>query len=93
MATVMDATGKQRAVKNLGWLVRNWKRVESFEVLHLPGDYEALLQAHLKGGGLYSTHFASTQVLRSWLCRPVFIGVACKWFGKPWVIRKETVQR
>lgn len=45
------------------------------------GPCDALLVAWLKGGGCYATSFASCDVLRSWLDRPVFRGVTIHWFG------------
>lgn len=69
--------GPVRSVKNLGWLLRNWKDVSRFEVTRDPTGYSnALLTAHLRDGGFYRTMFMDRGVLIRFLDRPVFRGVA-----------------
>jgi hypothetical protein len=85
-ARVIGADGKVREVKNLGWLLSNWARVERFTVTaytqgHLPMT-EAYLVAHLRDGGTYETPYASACVLKHFLDRPVFRGVDISWFGE-----------
>lgn len=87
--------GKIIPLKNLGWLLHNWTRVERFQVeepgtartpnnRHLPLD--ARLIAHLHGGGQYQTVFASKKGLKVWLERPVFRGLEVDWFGYDFVL-------
>lgn len=84
MALVIHtSTGKQRKVKNLGWLLANWRNVQSFSVARLLRDrYGARLVAHMDDGRAFVTDFASSQVLACWLNRPVFRGAEINWFGK-----------
>lgn len=83
MAFVISAAGKVHQVKNLGWLISNWRSVRSFSVTRLLKDrYGARLVAHMDDGRLYTTDFASRQVLACWLNRPVFRGSEVIWFGK-----------
>lgn len=88
MALVIKDT-KITEVKNLGWLLRNWKLVESFQVtttepMSLNGDYmnqNGYLAAHLRDGRVYFCTWASLTVCREWLHRPVFRGVKINWCG------------
>ena len=72
--------GKTRSVKNLGWLRRNWQKVDSFTlvsgkgVAHGPGK----MIAYLRGGGQYEMDWASESSMREWLDRPVFRGLPIK---------------
>ena len=67
--------GKIREVKNLGWLLKNWKAVKNFEISPgKPGTCDAYLRANLSNG-YYTTDFACYSVLTQWLKRPVFYGV------------------
>lgn len=53
------------------------------------GYPDCLLLARLKDGGLYATHYASIDVLRRWLDRPVFRSLPVAWFGVKLTIGKE----
>jgi hypothetical protein len=82
------AIARGRRVKNLGWLLRNWKSVERF-VIKAPdrkgadiGLGEARLVARLHDGETYETSFASSEVLFNWLNRPVFKGASVQWLGE-----------
>lgn len=78
MNTYVEKDGVRREVKNLGWLLRNWKDVDGFAVL--AGNQVAngaLLVAKLKSGGNYVSTFASFSVLLDFLDRPVFRGLRC----------------
>lgn len=66
--------GKTKAVKNLGWLLRNWQDVSAF-TLHRRAGGAALLVAHLRHGGNFTSDFASFSVAQGFLDRPVFRGV------------------
>ncbi len=72
--------GKTKRVKNLGWLVRHWKGVESFTVWRrnakLPNS-EAYLLAHMRDGSMFESDFASFDVmLGHFLDRPIFQGAS-----------------
>jgi hypothetical protein len=80
MAYWVDSEGTRHNVKNLGWLLRHWSRVDSFEVsqggLGIHGlSYSAVLRANLRNGGYYRAGFASLRVLMEFLDRPNFRGV------------------
>ena len=73
-----------KPVKNLGWLLRNWKQVESSTIEKHPPvkrgfQPDAVLIATLKQGGEYRSGFSCASVLRDWLNRPVFRGVPQNW--------------
>jgi hypothetical protein len=82
-------------VKNLGWLLRNWKGVDGFVVTEslAPGNNQATLIAYCEDGRVYATPYASKAVLAGWLNRPVFVGVPVNWFGEHHVIGKELVTK
>src|SRR4051812_5118085 len=81
---------KWKEVKNLGWLINNWKGVELIDVRKYKGSVrngpglrdDALLVAHMRDGKVYATPFASREVLAHWLNRPVFKGANVVWFGR-----------
>lgn len=78
--------GRVRPVKNLGWLVKHWKEVDRFVVVKAPSEFQpmtdAILVAHLRDGGRYESTFASKDLLKDWLHRPVFRGLPVDWFGE-----------
>lgn len=82
-ASIHEADGTiVRTVKNLGWLRRNRKSVTSFEVFETPtGRYDCIMIARLVGGRYYRTDWASREVCRAWLKRPIFKGCPLTWFG------------
>jgi hypothetical protein len=83
-ARVVDPAGNRKPVKNLGWLLRNWKSVASFHVGPGTGGRDCFLTATLDGrwkGYRYVTDFASARVLVGFLDRPVFRGTPVNWFG------------
>jgi hypothetical protein len=86
MAKVIDQHGKVTEVKNLGWLLRNWKRVTRFEVGPARPDskywHACHLTAFLAGGGRYECHWADKDVCKDWLHRPVFRTLPVLWFGE-----------
>jgi hypothetical protein len=84
-----NPTVRGKHVKNLGWLLRNWKSVEHFEVRPGKAGHDAYLIAHLSSGGTFESDFASRQVLLNFLDRPVFRGAQVSWFGKPAVIGRK----
>lgn len=77
MSIITYQNGKQKQVKNLGWLLRNWQDVESFCFVYNPNTKtvcDGELIAWLKNGVKYSTDFASFNVCVDWLDRPIFKG-------------------
>lgn len=94
---IQTSSGNKRPVKNLGWLLRNWKNVKRFIVMESSKpNVECFLTAELRNdvgpnrmrGGFYRTDFASREVLAHWLVRPIFLGVKILWFGKETKIAK-----
>lgn len=75
MATIFYPNGATKAVKNLGWLLRNWQGIHeiSFEV-NTDDKYDGKLIVLFKDGGKYVTDFASLTVCFDWLNRSVFKG-------------------
>lgn len=86
-ATVTDPDGNTRPVKNLGWILRNWKRIDRFEVTHYPPDGkscppDAWLVAYTRDGYVYRTPYADRGVLAGFIDRPVFRGLPILWYGE-----------
>lgn len=73
MNTYIRIGGTTKSVKNLGWLLRHWKEVSSIKLIKL--DREATLIAHLSGDDIFSSDFASFEVAKGFLDRPVFRGL------------------
>lgn len=72
---VIDTNGNKKEVKNLGYLLRNWKQVKYFQIISehmLNPDNDAYLIAYMYNSKRYETGFASKTVLNSFLKRPVF---------------------
>jgi len=68
--TVMRG-GKERKVKNLGWLLKHADEVERFTVYE-DIDGGSHMTAHLKDGGTFTIEWASARVMHDWLKRPSF---------------------
>ncbi len=79
-AAVYDGK-KWKRVKNLGWLVRNWKSVTSFDVRRGYGSWDATLIAFIDNGNVYATPYASRYVLANFLDRSIFRGIPVLWLG------------
>lgn len=83
------SNGKE--VKNLGWLLRNWKNVKEFRVytqnLTNPAD-DAILTAEMRDGRIYETGFADKIILNRFLRRPVFYALVVVWDGERRLITK-----
>lgn len=71
----VEINGKRKDVQNLGWLLRHWKDVVSFETKDNGSITGCDLIAHLDNGGRYVAQWASRSIMVRWLKRPVFIGV------------------
>ena len=70
--TIFRFAREPRRVKNLGWLLRNWRNVRRFYRV------DSFLIAEIRGGdwsGFYCCDWASEAVMLDWLKRPVFRGV------------------
>lgn len=86
---LIPSTAYGKPVKNLGWLLRHWKCVRSFEIREHPPvssgfQPDAHLIAHLKDGGTYETGFSCSRILLDWIDRPIFRGVPQDWkLSKP----------
>ena len=90
---VFKTNGTIKPVKNLGWLRKHWKDVESFSAYPtLWGGVN--LHAFLKGEAyLFIAEFSDEKVLWDWLCRPIFLGQKIKWFGINRVIEKQKITK
>ncbi len=81
MATVFRANKKPLAVKNLGWLLRNWQGVEWLgfnyvgQVKGCPLRDDGELVAKMRDGSTYITSYASIEVCWNFVNRPVFKGL------------------
>lgn len=91
------SNGKKKQVKNLGWLRRNWTQVWYFIITPYDATTEigmqpdCMLYAFNKQDELlYKTDFASKQVLKDWLNRPVFKGVRQTWRDFPDPVSKQS---
>jgi len=73
-AFILKPNGRQVPVKNLGWLLKNWKEVKSFE-LHSKGLIDGYMIAHLRDGGSYHSAWNSKSIMLDWIKRPVFYGL------------------
>jgi hypothetical protein len=77
MAIVIN-NEKVNRVKNLGWLLSNWREVAGFHLFSFPAPHtvnDGFLVATMRDGRIYATTFASFEVARQWLHRPVFRGL------------------
>lgn len=82
---VTTRDGKERVVKNLGYLLKRWQEVERIQLwtelcgqrVKLPGSvFEGcLLVVHFRNGDTYSCPWADCEHCVSWLHRPVFYGL------------------
>ena len=89
---IQYAHGTKKQVKNLGWLLRNWQKVESLTFEYEPDiTTDGKLVANLKDGRKFITDYSCLFVCWSWLNRPVFRGInfTCRqmgYFNKQFVI-------
>lgn len=95
MAVLYSATGVRiRAVRNLGWLLRNWRTAQSVKVEPIrfqsgAGMSECRLIVSMNPattpGGVaeYRTDFACARLLWDWLRRPVLSGLPLQWGTEP----------
>jgi diadenosine tetraphosphate (Ap4A) HIT family hydrolase len=77
-AVVEHPDGTMRAVKNLGWLLRNWQDVARLEWHTIPrrDGYpfypEGVFTAVMRDGRVYRTDYADFGVWTRFIDRPVF---------------------
>lgn len=75
MATLLERNKPAKAIKNLGWLLRNADRVHSLgiNVFDFPAEEDSCeLVANLTNGGTYICDFRSFFLCVRWINRPVF---------------------
>lgn len=78
MSTIISPDGKAKAVKNLGWILRNWSQVEYLGFNYAPDSKRMIdgeFVAKLRDGTTYISEYASLSVFWNWVRRPVFDGV------------------
>lgn len=78
-AEVRKPDGTIRKVKNLGWIIRNWKNIASLEWQSTPHSGpvkdSGVFAAYMRDGSKYLTEYASYEVFQQWVKRPVFEGL------------------
>ena len=74
MATLILPNKKPKKIKNLGWLLKNWQKVERLGFLCHPFN-NSEFSARLKDGGVYLTDFADFSIAFNFVNRPVFAGL------------------
>ncbi len=94
-ANVVYPNGNIKEIKNLGYMLRNWKEIESIQVGNFE-EYEGkgmspdcFMSVDFQDGKIYTTGFMSKSVLASWLDRPVLRGLPVLWFGAELTIGKD----
>lgn len=75
MSIVIRSDGSQKRVKNLGWLLRHWKEVESLSIDTRYSEDVATLTAHMDNGDRFVSKWGSATILFNWIKRPVFYGL------------------
>lgn len=94
MATLYAKDGSiLRGVKNLGWILRNWKSIESVDVRSAPPARGSLAEVVLTvytdpkntpgRVAKYQTLFNCSHSCWTWLRRPVLNGLPLTWNGQP----------
>lgn len=84
-AWVIHPDGRPKKVKNLGFVLKHWREVDSMliESVSGPGSrWDAVMFVALRDGSVYVTAWASLSVMRDWLDRPVFRGQRVRWNGR-----------
>ncbi len=88
MANIKLPDGKIKTVKNLGWVLRNWSKIDRLEWIDMGGLTNArgqalvargmidgVFRAYMRDGSIYATTYASFQVWKGFIDRPVFRGL------------------
>jgi hypothetical protein len=80
--STVTRSGKERKVKNLGWLLRNWKNIVRIHVSTgklLNASDDAYMWVEMRDGSTYETGWADRGVCWDWLDRPVLRGAPLDW--------------
>ena len=89
---VVYPDGTVREVKNLGYMLRNWRMIEAIQVSDFEAEVgcacDAFMSVDFKDGRIYTTGFMDKEILRRFLDRSIFRGLPCYWFGREEVITK-----
>ena len=76
---IIKPNGSVHEVKNLGWLLRNWQQIKSLHWQSLPQTPrmtpDGLFSATMRDGSVYMTDYASFEVWKGFINRPVFRGL------------------
>lgn len=89
MAQILNADGRVKTVKNLGWLLRNWQNIARLEWVDWAGGkglttnhqntyrlrYGGVFRAYMRDGRTFATAYASFDVWKGFINRPVFRGL------------------
>lgn len=91
-AWVIHPDGRPKRVKNLGYVLKNWKEVDTMLVAPVSGpvrDWAAVMFVALRDGSIYATAWADLSIIRDWLDRPVFRGLRVRWGGRTYKVGGE----
>jgi hypothetical protein len=87
-ANVVYPDGTVKQVKNLGYMLRNWKMIEAIQVCDFEAEAgepqrncDAFMSVDFKDGRIYTTGFMDRGILARFLNRPVLRGLPVNWFG------------
>lgn len=72
MPFYINASGKPKQVKNLGWLLKHAREVETIAIIRMDKGRAELIARARKGKAwqTYVCDFASVDVCRKWVKRP-----------------------
>lgn len=73
--TVVTPDGKVKYVKNLGWVIRNWSKIDRLTWETTGPGSSGVFRADMRDGSVYSTNYADFGVFRKFVNRPVFKGL------------------
>lgn len=94
MAAIVHGTIIKK-VKNLGWVLRNWRKVKSLEFnlfsasLQHDTMVDGLFIANMEDGGIFKAGYASFAIFLGWIDRPVFRGLPIKVGSFTWNVGDE----
>lgn len=88
MLFIIRQDGSKKIVKNLGWLLRHWKEVDSFNIDTSRSEYSPSLTAHMNNGDRFVSYWADSSILLNWIKRPVFYGLPVIIDGKEYIIER-----
>lgn len=78
MAHIINTvTGEVKQVKNLGWLLRNWRDAQSITITrwHDNARWDCELRVIMSKDRVYVTPFADYSICARWIDRPVLRGL------------------